>query len=461
MVASLNAMRDPGRSLFWTRPPPASSELATEDPLAFDYISQQIGLWLLPALTTRSSRAQAFALVLYGLHLAEIAAQRYGQPATDAACRELFERWERFWALATVESRDGDIPRGDPDAMRGVRGALQAWRPGVGALALDFPLISRQQELANLGAYLSPLRRAGLVIEGTLRPSAAGLDIVDAFWDETDNKQRGRYHDYALLALDPRKGKIERTNGALTLAKVGRRSRLTVLTARPRQAQQRRLYDALFGCARDSHTLAVSRLVEAAARAGVTAPRAIIAAALAERLGAISDELRDLLVTAHRFGDAMDASLRAFDRVYRALADRGWTGGVDAVAAEAIDPPTLASLQRTSAGLVNAPAASRIRGLPMHGAACMRLAEALIEATSSTALHALLTTHHGVQRERRRGEGWLRADGPRMTLLVSSYSARPEADRFPSFKLDTVRSLLIDTGRLPTGAPDAVFEGDE
>jgi hypothetical protein len=119
MVASLNAMRDPGRSLFWTRPPPASSELATEDPLAFDYISQQIGLWLLPALTTRSSRAQAFALVLYGLHLAEIAAQRYGQPATDAACRELFERWERFWALATVESRDGDIPRGDPDAMRG------------------------------------------------------------------------------------------------------------------------------------------------------------------------------------------------------------------------------------------------------------------------------------------------------------------------------------------------------
>lgn len=461
MAASMIAMRDLGRSLFWTRPPPSGSELATEDPLALDYISQQIGLWLLPALTTRSSRAQAFAMVLYGLHLAELAAQQYGEPATDEARRELFERWERFWALATVESRDGDIPRGDPDAMRGVRGALNAWRPGAAALPLDFPLISRQQELANLGAYLSPLRRAGLVIDGTLRPSAAGLEIVDAFWDESDNKQRGRYHDYALSALDRRRTKIERSSGALGLAKVGKRSRLTVLTARPRPAQQQRLYDALIARARDPHTRAVSKLVEAAARTGVTTPRAIIDAALAERFGAIADELRDLLATARRFGDAMDALLRGFDRVYRALADLGWNGDVDAVAAVALDPPTLEALRQTAAGLVGAPAASRIRGLPMHGGACLRLAETLVDADATTALHALLTAHHGVQRERRRGEGWLRADGARLTLQVASYTARPDAERFPSFKLDTVRALLVDTGRLPTVTPTADSEVDE
>lgn len=76
--------------------------------------------------------------------------------------------------------------RGDGDAMRGGRGALVAWRPGNGALPLDFPLISRQQELGNLGAYLSPLQRAGLVIDGTLRSNSAALDVIDSCWDEAD-----------------------------------------------------------------------------------------------------------------------------------------------------------------------------------------------------------------------------------------------------------------------------------
>lgn len=111
--------------------------------------------------------------------------------------------------------------------MRGVRGALAAWRPGNGALPLDFPLISRQQELGNLGAYLSPLRRAGLVIDGTLRSNPAALDVIDSCWDEADNKHRGRYADYAMLALDRRRMKIERTNANLTLQRVGKRSRPT------------------------------------------------------------------------------------------------------------------------------------------------------------------------------------------------------------------------------------------
>jgi len=58
----LASLGDPRRSLCWVAPVAADSELATEDPLALDYISQQIGLRLSPALTTRSSRAQAFAM---------------------------------------------------------------------------------------------------------------------------------------------------------------------------------------------------------------------------------------------------------------------------------------------------------------------------------------------------------------------------------------------------------------
>jgi hypothetical protein len=32
---------------------------------------------------------------------------------------------------------------------------------------------------------------------------------------------------------------------------------------------------------------------------------------------------------------------------------------------------------------------------------------------------------------------------------VTSYTPRPESVRYPSFKLDVVRTLLIDLGRLP------------
>ncbi len=447
----LASLVEPGRSLFWVAPVAEGSELATEDPLALDYVAQQLGLRLLPTLTTRTSRAQAFAMVLYGLELAGRAINTYDEPSTDDARRVLFERWERFWALATLEFREGGLPRGDEDAMRGVRGAIAAWRSGSAPMPLDFPLISRQQELGNLGAYLSPLRRSGLIIDGTLRPSPAGFDIIDAFWDEAENKHRGRYDEYAMLALDRTRKKIERTNANLTLRRVGEASRLSSLTARGRAAQQQRLYEALFARARDPFTLAVSALVEAAAPVGLSVPRTLLTEAIAGRLGSVEAPLRDLLTTALRFGDAMQALLGAFDRVYQLLHDSGWIAPATKIVSEALDAATLSGLRTACQRLLDSPCVSDLRGLPMHGGPCVRLAEELATAAGAPALDALLSYHATVQRERRRGDGWIRSEAGTLRLVVTSYSARPEAARFPSFKLDTVRSLLVDTGRL---APD-------
>jgi hypothetical protein len=444
----LTYLAKPERSLCWVAPVAESSELATEDPLAFEYIAQQVGLKMLPALTTRSSRAQAFAMVLYGLDLAERAIAEYGAPATDESRRLLFERWERFWALATMEYRDGVLLRGDTDAMRGVRGATTAWRPGNGPLALDYPLISRQQELGNLGAYLSPLRRAGLVHDGTLKPTPAALDIIDAFWDEPTNRSRSRYDDFAMRALDRGRTKIERISANLTLKRVGEASSLSALTRRKRVAQQGRLFDALFQQARDTTTLAMVAIVDAAARARVYDSDQILDGAIAGRFGAVAPDLRDLLITARRVGDATDAMLSAFDRIYTALHSRGWNAPAAAIALEALDSPMLTRLRTVCAGLLSSPRAAEVRTLPMHGGACMRLAEELTSADAASALDALLRYHATVQRERRRGEGWIRTDGSTLVLLVTSYTARPDADRFPPFKLGTVRSLLIDTGRL-------------
>lgn len=461
LMIPLAPMGDAGRALCWVAPAGEDSELATEDPLALDYITQQVGLWMLPALTTRSSRAQAFAMVLYGLALADRAIREQGAPNTDETRRVLFERWERFWALATMEACQGDLPRGHGDAMRGVRGARAAWRSGDAPLTLDFQLISRQQELGNLGAYLAPLRRAGLVIEGTLRPSPAALDIVEAFWDErSENKHWGRYEDYALQALDLGRRKIDRSSGNLTLRKVGKVSRLTSLVRYGRSAQQRRLYDALFARARDASTPAISGLVEAAVGAGIFDPQELLDATLAGRLGAVDERLRELLVTARDLGTATDVLLGAFDRVYAAVEAAGLTASAAQVARDAFGTGKMDELRAACVAVMRSPRAGELRSLPMHGGAFVRLAERLMFAEAPEALEALLGYHAEVQRERRRGQGWIRMDGDRLLLLVTSYTARPDADRFPGYKLDVVRRLLQDTGRLTAPVAPADEEND-
>lgn len=443
-------LEQPTRAFFWTAPVSDTGEMTTEDPLGLDYVAQQVGLLLLPALTTRSTRAQAYAMVLYGLWLAERAVERHGLTNTEDKKRELFERWERFWALATLEYRGGPLPRGDWDAMRGIRGAKAAWKPGDDRLALDFSLISRQQELGNLGAYLAPLRRSGLVKDGDIRPTPSAERIIEAFWDEPDeNRHRGRYEEYALAALEPDRTRIERKLGNLTLGRVGERSRLTSLVTLQRRPQQARLYSALFEHARDATTYAVAMLVENAAKSGVGSPREILDGALAGRFGAVGQALRDLLVTARAFGDYMRELVAAFDRIYSVI-DRGsWVVPRGNVAASAFSGQNLAALAKAASALLDTPAVGEIRRLPMHGAGCLRLAEDLRAADAHAALDLVLAYHGAVQRDRRRGTGWIRDEGSKLVLGVTSYTAHPDDPRFPSFKLDAVRTLLTDTGRLP------------
>lgn len=180
-LVALEALPD---GMFWSAPLALDSDFTAEDPLALDYLGQQVGLWLFRGFTTRTSRAQNYAVVLYGLHLADKAVQKFGYPGDDETRTRLFERWERFWALATLEFRNGQLARGDEDAMRGVRGATRAWFPGNKPLPLDFPLISRQNELGGLGAYLTSLREYGLVFPGSLRVTPAARDILASFWSE-------------------------------------------------------------------------------------------------------------------------------------------------------------------------------------------------------------------------------------------------------------------------------------
>jgi hypothetical protein len=291
------------------------------------------------------------------------------------------------------------------------------------------------------------------VIDGTLKPGPAALAIVESFWDEPEeNKHRSRYEDYALLALDRAQKHIGRTNANLTLGRVGERSRLTSLVARGRAAQQRRVHEALFERARDPHTLAVCCLVEAATAAGVREPRDVLDGAIAGRFGVVDERLRDLLVTGRLFGDVTQALVGAFDRTYASLDDAGWVAPRERIAAAAFGASDLLPLREACARLLDAPCVGEIRRFPAHGAAFLRLVDDLRAADTGAALDLLLAYHGAVQRDRRRGEGWIRDEAGKLVLVVTSYTARPDAPRYPSFKLDVVRSLLVDLGRVPSAS---------
>lgn len=436
----------PADALFWGQRPADDSEFTPEDPLALAYLAQQVGLWLLPTLTTRTSRAWYYAVVLYGLHLAEQALQTHGLPDEDDVRTELFERWERFWALSVLESRDGRLGASDPDGMRGIRGAKRAWAPGDTPLRLDFNLISRQSELGGLGAYLSSLRLIGLVIPGTLRPAPAAAEIIERFWDSPENRSRAEgFARYALSALDPKAVRLPRRFDGLSLAGVGKRARLTAIADRP--DVQQRLHRLLVVERTDPLSRQWMEHVEAAAHASVHAPRDVLTATLEGRFGEVSASLRDHLEFARLFGDLFQALLGRFDALYDCARRAGWIAPRAHVAQTALAGPEARALRSACAAVLRHPLAAKMARLPAHGAALLQLARTLADASPDQTLEQVVGYHHRVQRERSRGSGWIRVEGDRVLVDLATYGADPERAAFPTFKVDVVQSLLRDLGR--------------
>jgi len=447
--------------MFWGAALPADSEFSLEDPLALDYINQQLGYLLLPALTTRSAHAQYFAVVLYGLDLVERALRAHDLPDDDRVRHELFERWERFWALACLESRKGALSRGDPDAMRGVRGAKTAWFVGPAPLSLRYTLISRQRELGGLGAYLIPLRNLGLVYPGTLRITPAARPILDAFWEESDAPAHGsRFDNWAMAAVAPSSSQVDRKSQGIRLATLGERARLTsVLTRKP---QQDRLFEAIVTHA-PPPTAELAAVVQTMHLAGFEGPREILQAVLGGGFGPVTAHLRGLLALALAYGDVAVCLRDLFDAVYRDVIDTGSLVSRAQVVANAVTSPRLVALQSATAALLKDPDLRRIRGLTAHGGSFVQLLERIVVAGPVDSLDLVLRYHRQIQRARSSGSSWISEQDDCLRADLTHYTGYRLRAPFPGFKLNIVASLLRTTGRLPTAilAPEPVAEEGE
>ncbi|MDG2539821.1 hypothetical protein P5Y53_19235 [Dyella jiangningensis] len=436
--------------LFWTAALSSDSDFTAEDPLALDYLAQQVGLWLFRGFTTRTARAQNYVVVLYGLYLADKAAEKFGYPGDDETRTKLFERWERFWALATLECRMGQLSRGDEDAMRGIRGAKRAWFPGNAPLPADFSLISRQIELGGLGAYLSSLREYGLVLPGTLRVAPSAREILEAFWSEkAERDMSGLYENYVLEAMAFDSKTIPRSKGRLTLGGLGDRSRLSCFRWWNRRDQQGRLWNTLFVNARDDSTLLLAECVIAARKSKVEDPEQILEGMIDGRWRPLPSSVRDKVEVALLFGRVARLLLGRFNRAYRYIEEHGWVADIAAVAAACFPGDEAEELSQACWDLLNVPGCRRFAALQFHGPDFLALIRRLVTSGPTDSLEHLLAFHRAVQRSRRGGGAWLRAEHGKLLMQVPGYAGYTTDAGFPSFKLNVVRQLLEDLGKLP------------
>src|SRR5690606_18541109 len=133
------------------------------------------------------------------------------------------------------------------------------------------------------------LREYGLVSPGSLRVTPAAREILASFWAEPGERDWGHlYEEYALRALNLNEEHVARSSGRITLAGLGKRSRLSSLTAGSRAEQQNRLWNALFIEARDGSTLPLAEVLIAAHRDGVNGAEEILEGVLADRWGVLT-----------------------------------------------------------------------------------------------------------------------------------------------------------------------------
>ena len=441
----------PELALFWTPPRTLSTDFTPEDPLAFDYLGQQVGNWLWPGFTSRTSRAGYYPFVVYGLRLCDDIAAREGLGRDDGTIRALFERWERLWALAVCAYRDGQVPNGD--VMRGLRGALRYYRgQRRGEYSLDFPLLSRQLELGGLGAYLTSLREHGLVARDRLRPTPLGAQLADWMWG-APGERIDHIEDFVRKALSPDQTTIPVKVGRVTIRTIGEHGGLGKIQHRQqlRDLLWARLFEDHPPPRHLAHLRVLAELLSEANKDGVTDAATFLRGVSSERWRAVEPALRSLVDLAITFGD-LSAILRSgFDRAYQAVQNHGCTAPL-AVVAEAAFPPELMDqlVLGRERWLEQDGVLPRMSRLESHGPAFVQAMRTMNVSSGAGALMDLLAYHRKVQGDRGRHGGWLRHDGDLVLLERGGYASWSlDPDRWVvTYKIDAMRQLLQDLGRL-------------
>ena len=438
-------------TIYWTEPRLPDGDFSPEDPLAIDYLGQQIGNWLWPGFTTRTSRAAYYLMVAYGLRICVTLAERHQLPRTDDTIRSQFERWEKLWALGICESFGGNIP--PQDTVRGQRGTVRHYRESRVQPRFDFKLLSRQLELGGLGAYQTSLRTHELVFKDRLRPTPLGAELANMMWEDVPSTRHAEREAFVLAALEPGAQEVCKRHGRVTLASFGNDCRLSRILHRP--ALQEFLWKRLFSShpppRKLGHIQMIAERLQAAHEDGVIDAAELLRGLLEERWGPLETGPLGTVRIAVAFGD-LSASLRAgFDRAYQAVHDGGFSLPWAEVASAAFPEVSLGLLRERHAVCTHlADASTRLSSDTRHGSTFVRTMAGMSTATPSSALASVLSLHNSIQKDRQKTSGWLRRDDGHVLLEMGGYGSwHTDDERWVlEYKTSAMHSMLRDLGKI-------------
>ncbi len=439
----LKSISFPFDLVFWSEHDVGSSDFIYEDPLALDYLAQQVGNWLFPHFTTRTSRAQNYLVVAYGLMLADDAIKKYDYPGDDKTRIKLFERWEKFWALACMEHHNGDIKPGHKDSMRGIMGAIKNWKQS-GQLSLDFELISRQRDLGSLGAYISSLRAYGLVKRGGYTVTHTAEDILRGFWRSNSTI----CHEYALKMIQLNNNKVSRLYKNIQLAKLGKYSCLSSISTR--KNLQDKLWEILFDNAPDTSTLPLAKAITMASRDSNFKDKdteKILTGILSGRWGKLDEENTNLVRLAVSFGHLRCNLLDTFNNAYASINEH--QVNFNDVASNVFSGKQYEKLKKACGKFLSDADTGlhKFKSLQFHGPGFIKLIKEISNGSEAACLRSILKYHKQVQ-EVRNGSTWLELEQGNIVKLNLTSIDYDTQTSFHNFKLSSVRRLLTDLGRL-------------
>lgn len=228
-------------NIYWMKYSPLESNVSSTDPLALDYMAQQLGYLPLPNFTGRTSRARYYSMVCYGLFICEEKIKRDNLIFNDSTIMKLFELFEKYWAYAVISFYREDIKERDSNesGLRGKRGAIKAVNNNkIKSLGDEYRLLSRQLELGGLGAYRSSLERFGLIKQSSLSLTMKGHELAENFLPVED-RMRKQYDELLIESITDQT--IVKKRGTASIQKFGEYACLDFYTRCERDPKDRSL----------------------------------------------------------------------------------------------------------------------------------------------------------------------------------------------------------------------------
>lgn len=153
--------------LAWTQPVELQGSRVTSDPLGVRAWANSVAAALVPGLSNRNNRLQAFGLLCAGLKVAGST----GAAAAEVGARELWLRLERLWVLAQLAREDDGADLGWP----GIRQARLILSRHNDRDSLTEPLLGAQLAAGIWGGYRRAATTFGLCAGAGTTPAGFAL----------------------------------------------------------------------------------------------------------------------------------------------------------------------------------------------------------------------------------------------------------------------------------------------